>query len=216
MMQAREPFQFVAASYLIRIRDERAHTLGELASCLKKVSDASIFYHTFQSIEEHHYTTYSSEFAQWAVAACNAYALAERMAALDVGEFVSIDDLRTELVHAVEEYVTERPQFRDLLAYEPFYFCEEVVFTLPLEMRANNLGELSDGISKLSLQSLHHHFINSRLRLHLKTNDFSNWIQNNFDMPQLSTRLNRLDFHTNTLDGLRNEIISTIEPWNRQ
>ena len=216
MMTAKEPFQFMAASYLIRIRQERAHTLAELAACLRSVSDASIFYHTFQSLEEHHYTSYSSEFAQWAVAACNAYPLAERMAALDVGEFVSIDDLRKELIQAVEEYIAQQPQFRDLLAYEPFYFCEEVEFTLPLEMRASNLAELSDGISRLSLQSLHHHFINSRLRLHLKTNDFSNWIQKNYDMPVLAMRLNRLDFHTNTLDGLRDELISTIEPWTHQ
>jgi hypothetical protein len=216
MIQAKEPFQFMAASYLIRIRQERAHTLGEMAACLKEVSDASIFYHTFQSLEEHHYTSYSSDFAEWATAACNAYELAERMAALDAGEFVTIDDLRRDLVKAIEECVKQRPQFRDLLAYEPFYFCEEVEFTLPLDMHAKNLAELSDGISKLSLQSLHHHFINSRLRLHLKTNDFSNWIRKDLDMPQLAVRLNQLDFHTNTLDGLRDELVSTIEPWTRQ
>jgi hypothetical protein len=216
MKQAKEPFQFVAASYLIRIRQERAHTLAELASCLKNVSDASIFYHTYQSIEEHNYTSYSSDFAQWAVAACNAYALAEQMAAIDVGEFVTIDDMRKELIGAVEAYIAEKPQFRDLLAYEPFYFCEEVEFTLPLDMRANNLAELSNGISRLSLQSLHHHFISSRLRLHLKSNDFSNWIQKDLGMPELASRMNRLDFHTNTLDGLRDEIVSTLEPWTRQ
>ncbi len=216
MKEAKEPFQFVAASYLVRIRQERAHTLAELASCLKGVSDASIFYHTFQSIEEHNYTTYSSDFAQWALAACNAYALAEQLAAIDVGEFVAIDGLRKELIRAVEDYIAEKPHSRDLLAYEPFYFCEEVQFTLPLDARANTLAELSDGISRLSFQSLHHHFINSRLRLHLKSNDFSNWIQKDLEMPELASRLNRLDFHTNTLDGLRDDIVSTLEPWTRQ
>jgi len=213
MTKAKAPFQFIAASYLVEIRQDRAHTLAELASCLKSVSDASIFYHTYQSLEEHHYTPFSNEFAQWVLAACNAYSLAERLAAIDVGEFVAIDELRRELIRAIEESLAERPQFRDLVAFEPFYFCEAVEFTLPLDMRATTLAELDDGINKLSLQSLHHHFINSRLRLHLKSNDFSNWIEHNLNMPELAARVNRIDFHTNTLDGLREELHTTIEPW---
>jgi hypothetical protein len=216
MRRAKTPFQFIAASYLIRIGRARAHTLAELASCLKEVSDASIFYHTFQSLEEHHYTAFSSEFAQWVMAACNQTALAERLAAIDAGEFVSIDGLRDALVRAVEEHITQHPEGQNNVAFEPFYFREEVEFTLPLEMRAMTLAELADGIGKLSLQSLHHHFISSRLRLQLKTNDFSYWIENELHLPELARKLNRLDFHTNTLDGLRDEVVTTIRQWSNQ
>ncbi len=213
MRKAKTPFKFIAASYLIRIGRERAHTLAELAACLREVSDASIFYHTFQSLEEYHYTAFSSDFAQWAMAACNQTTLAERLAAIDVGEFLSIDGLRDALVRAVEEHNAQHPDWQNNIAFEPFYFCEEVDFTLPLEMRARTLAELANGIEKLSLQSLHHHFISSRLRLHLKTNDFSYWIENQLDLPELAQRLNRLDFHTNTLDGLREELVTAIRRW---
>jgi hypothetical protein len=213
MRQAKNPFQFIAASYLIKIGRERAHTLAELATCLKEVPDGSIFYHTFQSLEEHHYTAFSSEFAQWVMAACNQTALAERLAAIDVADFVSIDGLRTALVTAIEEHNARHPNWQNNVAFEPFYFCEGVEFTLPLGMRATTLTELADGICKLSLQSLHHHFISSRLRLHLKTNDFSHWIENELDLPELAATLNRLDFHTSTLDGLRDDIETTIRGW---
>jgi len=50
---AEQPFQFVAASYLVRIGTLTASTLRELEQGLRTCSEASIFYHTFQSLETH-------------------------------------------------------------------------------------------------------------------------------------------------------------------
>jgi len=61
--RAEQPFQFVAASYLIRIGAEPVQTLGDFAKSLRNCPQASIFYHTFQSLEAHHYTSFSSDFA---------------------------------------------------------------------------------------------------------------------------------------------------------
>ena len=76
MKRADEPFEFYAASYLVNIRKERAYTLADMAKHLRACSDESIFYHTFQSLETHHYSTFSSDFAQWVQAACNEAVLA--------------------------------------------------------------------------------------------------------------------------------------------
>ncbi len=216
MKQAKEPFQFVAASYLIRIRPERAHTLGEMARDLRTVSEASIFYHTFQSLEAHHYSAFSSDFAQWIMAACNEAALAERLAAVDLRDFVSLEDLRQALARRVEEHLKVIPRAADRPAFEPFHFCEAVDASVPLETRAQDLGELAEGIRHLSLQTLHHHFINSRLRLQLRTNDFSNWIVHNLGFNDLADKLNRIDFYNTSLDGLREQILQDLEPWMKQ
>lgn len=213
MRQPTEPFQFVAASYLIRIRRERAQTLGDMARYLKTVSEGSIFYHTFQSLESHHYSAFSSDFAQWTMAACNEASLAERLAGVDLREFVSLEDLREVLASLLEDHLRQTPQAADRPAFEPFHFCEAVEVTVPLEVRAHNLAELAQGIRQLSLQTLHHHFINSRLRLHLRTNDFSNWIERSLELPELAEKLNSVDFYANTLDGVRQELVQTIEPW---
>src|SRR5581483_5652911 len=102
--RAEQPFQFMAASYLIRIGAEHVRTLGEFARTLRTCPDASIFYHTFQSIEAHHYTSFSSDFAQWALSACNEAALAEQLAVVDLREIVSIAELRRILVDIVENH----------------------------------------------------------------------------------------------------------------
>ncbi len=213
MKQAKEPFQFVAASFLIRICMERAHTLGEMASHLRTCPDASIFYHTFQSLESHHYAAFSSDFAQWVMAACNEAALAERLAALDLRDFVSTADLRAALLAAFEDYLRVNPAAANRRAFEPFHFCEAQEVTVPLEVRAHNLAELRDGIRHQSLHTLHYHFINSRLRLRLQTNDFSNWIRTSLDFPDLARRLERIDVYTSTLDGVRREILRELEAW---
>ncbi len=215
-MQAKEPFQFVAASYLVRIRPERAHTLGEMGRDLQTVSEASIFYHTFQSLESHHYSAFSSDFAQWIMAACNEAALAERLAAIDLRDFISLEELRQVLVRRVDEHLRANPDSASRAAFEPFHFCEELDVAVPMDTRAHNLRELAEGIRRISLQTLHHHFINSRLRLQLRTNDFSNWIDHNFRMQELSEKLNRLDFYNTSLEGLRQQILQTLEPWTEQ
>src|SRR5713226_2149151 len=208
--QATEPFQFVAASYLIRICTERSHTLGEMASLLQTCSEASIFYHTFQSLESHHYTAFSSDFAQWVMAACNEAPLAERLAALDLHNFVSLDDLRKVLVRIFEEYIRERPAAAVRPAFEPFHFCEAREVAVPLEDRAHDLAELQTGIRHLSLHTIHYHFINSRLRLRLQTNDFSNWIRNSLDLPELAKRLDHIDFYTCTLEEVRQGVLREL------
>ena len=213
MKQATNPFCFVAASYLIRIRAERARTLSELAQHVRAVSNESIFYHTFQSLESHHYTIYSNDFAQWTMAACNQPALAEKLGAVDVRDFVLIDDLRRALVQILETYLGTSSYEADQSAFEPFYFCEAVEFVVPLESCAHNLDELAAGIRRMSLQTLHHHFINARLRLKLGAGDFSNWIEHSLELPALAERLDRIDFYTNTLEQIREEILESLQRW---
>jgi hypothetical protein len=213
MREAKEPFRFVAASYLIRICRERAGTLGALAAGLGSCSNASIFHHTFQSLERHHYTSFSNDFAQWVLASCSEPALAERLAAIDVRDCTSISAVREYLTGSVESYIAGHPNSAERRAFEEFYFCESVEYAAQQDIEARTLAELEEGIRKMSGQTLHYHFINSRLRLHLQTNDFSHWMRNNLEMPELAARVDRIDIYMNTLDGLREELVRTIEPW---
>jgi hypothetical protein len=112
----------------------------------------------------------------------------------------------------VDNYLAEHSQAIDRRAFEAFYFCEASEVTVPSGRPAWTLAELAEGIRLLGHQSLHYHFINSRLRLHLKTNDFSNWIEHNLNHPWLAARLNRVDFYNHTLDDLRQDILEILEP----
>lgn len=216
MRQAKQPFEFMAASYLVRIRAERAWTLGELESHLRVVPEDSIFFHTFQSLESHHYTVFSNDFAQWAMSACNETVLAEELAAIDLRDYVTLADLRQALVDTVGNNLKRNPNSADRPAFEPFYFSEALEIAVPLEAKANTLSELAEGIKNLSHQSLHYHFINSRLRLHLRTNDFSMWIEDSEELSELAKKVNHIDFYMNTLEGVRKEILETLKPWLHQ
>ena len=52
---ARAPFYFNSAAHLLRISRDKATNLQELLDDLRTCSEACIFQHTFQTLEEHHF-----------------------------------------------------------------------------------------------------------------------------------------------------------------
>lgn len=207
------PFQFLTASYLIRMQDLKANTLAEFAAAMETCSDASIFFHTFQSLRRHHFLTkgFSNDFAQWVLAACNRPELAEQLASFDIREYTSLAELRADLRRTVRDYCERYPQFAAQQWFEAFAFCEAIGVAIPLGIEAGTLREFMEGLQKLSRASLHFHFIASRLRLHLQTNDFSNWFENTLGLPNLARRADHIDIYTNTLEGVRTILTQLIE-----
>jgi len=213
MRTATQPFQFATAVYLTRILNQEAVNLREFCLGLESCSDASIFYHTFQSLSRHHFLTegFSSDFAQWAMAACNRADLAEQLAALDIRDYLSLADLRGDLHRVVSDYCRANPQYVEQTSFEPFFFCESVEVAMLLGFEARTLEEFRDGVRRLTSASFYYHFITSRLRLHLRTNDFSVWLADNLGLGTLATRANRIDISTNTLESAHAILLSLIE-----
>jgi hypothetical protein len=207
------PFEFFTVAHLTRIGNLSACTLSELLKGLEQCSDASIFHHTFQTLSSHHFLTegFSNDFAQWVLAEANRDALAEQLAALDIRDYSSIAALREDLCRVVRDFCLENPQFADQSALEPFYFCESLDVTLPLGLRASSLEEFRNGISRLSHSSFYFHFISSRLRLQLSTNDFSHWLANGLGLLTLAENVNRIDIYTNTLDSARTKMLRLVD-----
>lgn len=213
MIVAEHPFQFVTASYITRIGNDKAITIEELASGLERSSDASIFYHTFQSLSRHHFLTegFSNDFAQWVLASCNRPEVAERLAGIDIRDYLSLAELRSDLLRIAVAYCAENPVYARQEAFEPFFFCETIEVALPLGVTANTLEEFRAGLEKLSHASFHYHFIASRLRVHLRTNDFSNWLENSMGLKDLAQQINRVDIYTNTLDSARAKLLALVD-----
>ena len=211
--RATEAFEFATASYLVLIGIESAKNLRELEHGLEHCSDESIFYHTFQSLGRHHFLTegFSNDFAQWVLGSCNRPALAERMASLDIRDYVSLAELRSDLRRVVAEYCNADPAVGSQSAFESFYFCESAEERVPLGREAWTLEEFRDGLKELSHGSLQFHFITSRLRLHLRTNDFSRWLSRELGLKDLARKVDQIDIYTTTLDSARDSIIRLIE-----
>jgi len=210
---ARSPFYFNSAAHLLQIGREKATSLRELLEAVKTCSDASIFQHTFQTLEEHHFIKegFSNDFAHWAFAACNEVELAERLSGLDVRTFTSIQVLRERLVQVMETYLERNPKAATRVAMEPFYMMAADLVVIPTPYVARNLQEFADGLRQVSIHSIYYHFIDARLRLKLNTNDFSAWLEQELDSPQAADRLNQIDIYTSTLEGVRRSILKVIE-----
>lgn len=213
MSSAVMPFEFFTVSHLTRIGNISAVTLGELQTGLRECSDESIFHHTFQTLGAHHFLTegFSNDFAQWVLSDANRDALAEQLAALDIRDYSSLAALREDLVRVVQTFCEEHPEFARQTALEPFFFCESVEVTAPFGVTATNLEQFRYGIERISHASFYFHFISSRLRLHLRTNDFSHWLADGLGLMRLAENVNRIDIYTNTLDGARSKLLRLLD-----
>jgi len=208
-----EPFEFATASYLTRINNQKATTLQELLAGIEQASDASIFYHTFQSLGQHHFLTegFSNDFAQWVLAGLNRPELAEQLAGIDIRDYISLPELRADIRRLVAAYCAENPRMAEMSSFEPFYFSETVEVVFPAGRSAGTLEQFHDTLQHLGHTSLYYHFIASRLRLQLQTNDFSHWLSQSLGMDDLARRINRIDIYTNTLDSARDKMTELIE-----
>lgn len=210
---AKTPFYFNSAEHLLRIEREKAGTLGELLEAIKTCSEASIFQHTFRTLQEHHFIQegYSNDFAHWAFFACNENGLAERLSGVDIREFISVQALRNRLVEILQEYLRNNPKVKDRLALEPFYFCASSTVVVPTAFVARNLAEFAAALEKSSVHCIHYHFIEARLRLKLNSNDFSMWLEEQMGLKRTAELINRIDIYTSTLQGVRNRILRIVE-----
>ena len=213
MIVAETPFEFFTVAYLTRIGNQSAGNLEELLAGLEQCSDASIFHHTFQTLSSHHFLTegFSNDFAQWALAEANRDALAEQFAALDIRDYTSIAALRADLCRVLRDFIAAFPQFSRLEALDRFYFCESLEVTMPFSLNAATLDEFRNGVASISHASFHFHFVTSRLRLQLRTNDFSHWLAGSLGLTTLAENIDRIDIYTNTLDSARAKMLRLVD-----
>ena len=213
MKVAEQPFQFFVASYIPRISNQKAKNLEELQKGLASCGDGCIFYHTFHSLGRHHFLTegFSDDFAHWVLAALNQAALAEQLAALDIHDYRSIAELRTDLHHSVAQYCEAHPTEARQTAFEPFHFCDTIEVSVRLGREARTLEEFRRELERLSHDSLYFHFIASRLRLQLRSNDFSIWFASALGLTALAERANGIDIYANTLDSIQAKLLALVD-----
>ena len=208
-----KPFYFNTSEHLLRIERDRASTLPELLEALRNCPDASIFQHTFRTLQEHHFIRqgFSNDFAHWSLSACHEPILAEQFASVDVREFTSISELRQRMVEILEEFLHEHPRSAPRQAHEPFYFCASDLVVLPTPFVPGTLAGFIDGLRQVSIHSIHHHFIEARLRLKRMSNDFSQWLEEEAGLKEPAQAVERIDIYTNTMEGVRQQIIRIVQ-----
>ncbi len=206
-------FYFNTSAHLVRISREKAGSLSEFLQALRECPEGSIFQHSFRTLQEHHFIRegFSNDFAHWALSACNEPSLAEGLASVDVREFTSVVQLRERFVQIVEGFLKRTPAAVNRAAKETFYFCASDIIVIPTSFVAHTLQEFAEGLRGVSVHSIHHHFIEARLRLKLMSNDFSQWLYEDLGLTDAARQLNRIDIYTVTMEDVRKQIIRAVE-----
>lgn len=208
-----KPFYFNTSAHLLRITRQKSSTIAEFLNALQECPEGSIFQHSFRTLEEHHFIRegFSNDFAHWVLSACNEPGLAEELASVDVREFTSVAELRERFIQIVENFLQRAPGAGTRTARETFYFCASDSVVIPTSFVAHTLQEFAEGLRGVSVHSVHHHFIEARLRLKLMSNDFSQWLYEDMGLTEAARQLNRIDIYTMTLEDVRNQIIRIVE-----
>jgi hypothetical protein len=212
---ARKPgqsFYFNTSEHLLRIGREKASTVAELLQAMKTCPEASIFQHTFRTLQEHHFIPqgFSNDFGHWVLSACNEPELAEQLAGVDVRDFTTIEEIRSRMVEILVQFLLSHPQAGDKSATEPFFFCASDVVVLPTKFIPDTVSGFIDGLKQVGLHSIHHHFIEARLRLRRLSNDFSTWLEQEAGLNQAAAKIEQIDIYTNTLEGVRLQIVRIV------
>jgi hypothetical protein len=200
---------------LEKLTGRKAHNLDELLELVKTCSSSSIFYHTFSAFRKLReiQTPYTNDFAVWIMRHLSEEALAEKLLAIDLAEYNTVEDLRARIIEILEGYRSENPALFEKAAAEPFYLYSLVRFVYLTDNFAYNLSSFRQLLDNISIDSIYYHFIESRLQTQLQTDDFSNWMEENPDYEELAERIRKIDMNIYTLDELRVKIGETIDEY---
>lgn len=208
-MNSTSPFTFYTERRLVRLTSRKARTLDELASHLRDVSGASVFYHTHHQFLSHHFEkpVYHNEFANWVGDALQYRRLSEELTAVDLLACTTVRQIREELLACIENFTRANPgENRSCRPGEEFHFCESQSFVMPTGLEAADAREFFSTLPRVTNVSVFFHFFQARLRIGRPSNDFSEWLRYR-GKDALAFAIDRLDPYGMTLDELRDEMI---------
>lgn len=208
-------FQFSSSASLEKLTGRRAENLKELLEIIKSCPSSSIFYHTFSAFRKMRevQAPYTNDFAVWIVRHLREEALAEKMMAIDLADYDTIEDLRACLVEIIEGYRNENGDVFQKKADEPFYLYDVVRFVYLTDKYAYDLASFRQLLNTISVDSLFYHFIESRLQTKLHTDDFSRWIEESLQNKNLAQKVRNIDINIYTLEELQARILEVIDEY---
>lgn len=204
-------FVFRDVVNILKSTGHKAATLRELRECIARVSEASIFHHTYQYFLKGHIQEHTNDFAYWASESLEERALAEYLSNIDPYSFKTIKDLRAELLRVVDYYLENFPEPREVLPGDEFFFNETVTFVFPAGIKARNLAEFLMAIKYVDASSIYYHFFEARVRLRKRVDDFYKWVDEVMHAKDMAEKLRAIDPFMHNIDGIREHIIQILE-----
>lgn len=212
---AKDPFRFRECFLMPMPIGIKAVNLRELLHALREVSDAVLYYHLLQSrlAVSQAAVEFPNDFALWAAVALQDSALAEKLSSFDPLHYDNLGQVRQAMVDILEEYLWDLPFVPWARSGYELHFCEASTVVIRSEIVAHNLREFCQALNKVGLDSMYYHFFEARWRLERPIDDFSYWIETNFDQPELVAAIRGIDLYFYNLREIRNTLLDLIRQY---
>ena len=208
------PFTFHTKLEQTLLLGKRARNLRTLIQGVREAPDASIYHHTHRFLLQHHYLSPEppNDFAYWATEVLNDKVLGERLWSIDIVQFGSIGALRERLLAVLEDHAEGMERNADAPRGEEFHFLASRIFVLPTPLIVTSLATFRDALQRVTINAIYYHMFDARLRLGRSDNDFSRWLDDE-GYHGLASEIRDLDPYTQTLEGLRQRLISMVRDY---
>lgn len=212
MTESSQPFRFSASLNLTLATNRRARDVAELLHHVREMSGAAVYFHTHHFLAQHQHLSPepTNDFAYWVTTALQEDRLGEQLAAVDIVQFRSLGALRERIGQVLEGFLENSRTLRTAPAGEEFHVRESVTFVMPSGYVVNDLDEFATALERVGIGSLTFHIFDARLHLERGANDFSGWLRDAQNEPDLADAIARLDPYTHTLEGLRRQIVRMV------
>jgi hypothetical protein len=206
-----EPFVFKQCISIVKSTGKRAKNLRELRELIATINEETLYYHACQYFLKMHIMEYNNDFAHWAGESLGERALAEYFSNLDPFLYRDMEEFRKMLLSAVDTYLNQFPEPREVMRGEEFYFNESVMILFPAGVRANNLAEFLIAIKYVDGPSIYYHFYEARMRSGNSVDDFSKWIEDALGKRDLAAKIRGIDPFMHNLEGIREHLVEAVE-----
>lgn len=205
-------FRFYTESGIVRFSGRRANSVPRLFKGIQEVSGSSIFYHMHHALLRRHITPADAmnDFARWAWMHLGDQELGEQLAVVDPMECVSVREARERIAETVGPFIKRKSSLWKLPPEKEFFFLELQSFVFPMGLVARNRKEFHERLSEVGPGSIFYHFIESRIRLGSRSNDFSRWLAEELGEERLAAQIDSLSPYACTLWDLKQKILDLV------
>ncbi len=202
-------FKFYDYTILISPTGKKASNLKEFLNIIEQSPDKVLFHHLYQSHIKHNRKVgeFPNDFANWVAYELGDTALAEKLANFDPYDYKTVAEAKELLMGIIEEHMWDLTTVPWVRRGSEFYFSSSTTMVIPLGIEVSKLQEFADALNDIPNSSLYLHFYEARkIKKKKEHDDFSLWIEKNFDKKELVKKIREIDFYFFNVDEVREKL----------
>jgi hypothetical protein len=154
---------------------------------------------------------YPNDFASWLVMQVRDRVLAEKLSGITPSPGKDMEDVRNELMAAIDAHLTSIKTNPAVIYGQPFYLMNSKIIEIPTNIEVKTLKEFREALAVVDASAVYNHVFEARLRVRKGRSDFAIWVEEVLGLKALADRIERIDSYMYSLEGLRAKILSLCD-----